>query len=97
MGVAYDGVVVKLAKSGGIAAAFALISACVGLGLRVVMGCTIESTLGVAAALQLAGLAEWADLDGALLLVDDPFTGITVDGDLLTASDEPGLGVRHSG
>jgi L-alanine-DL-glutamate epimerase-like enolase superfamily enzyme len=94
VGEAYDGVVVKLAKVGGIAAAFALVSACTELGMRVLMGCMIESSLGIAAALQLAGLADWVDLDGALLLAHDPFTGVQVDGDLLTASDEPGLGVR---
>ena len=97
VGEAYDGVVVKLAKAGGIASAFALISACTEVGLRVLMGCMIESSLGIAAALQLAGLADWVDLDGALLLAEDPFTGIAVDGDLLTASEEPGLGVRPVG
>ena len=94
VGEAYDGVVVKLAKAGGIAAAFALVSACTELGLRVLVGCMIESSLGIAAALQLAGLADYVDLDGALLLAEDPFTGIDVDGDLLTASESPGLGVR---
>jgi L-alanine-DL-glutamate epimerase-like enolase superfamily enzyme len=93
----YDGVVVKTAKTGGIASAFALISACAGLGLRVLMGCMVESSLGIAAALQVAGLADYVDLDGALLLAEDPFTGITVDGDVLTASEEPGLGVRPAG
>ena len=97
MAEAYDGVVVKLAKTGGIAAAFALVSACTELGLRVLMGCMIESSLGIAAALQIAGLADYVDLDGALLLAEDPFTGIGVDGDLLTASEEPGLGVRPAG
>ena len=97
VGEAYDGVVVKLAKMGGIASAFAIISACTELGLRVLMGCMIESSLGIAAALQLAGLADYVDLDGALLLAEDPFTGIEVDGDLLTASEEPGLGVRPVG
>jgi len=97
VGEAYDGVVVKLAKTGGIAAAFALISASTELGLRVLMGCMVESSLGIAAALQLAGLADWVDLDGALLLADDPFTGVPADGDLLTGSDEPGLGVRPAG
>ena len=72
----YDGVVVKLAKAGGIAAAFALISACTERGLRVLLGCMVESSLGIAAGLQLAGLADYVDLDGALLLADDPFTGI---------------------
>ncbi len=90
----YDGVVVKLSKAGGIASAFALVSACTGRGLRVLLGCMVESSLGIAAGLQLAGLADYVDLDGALLLADDPFTGIAVEGDLLTASNEPGLGVR---
>ena len=90
----YDGVVVKLSKAGGMAGAFALVSACTSRGLRVLLGCMVESSLGIAAGLQLAGLADHVDLDGALLLADDPFTGIAVEGDLLTASDEPGLGVR---
>jgi len=97
VGEAYDGVVVKLAKMGGIASAFAVISACTELGLHILMGCMIESSLGIAAALQLAGLADYVDLDGALLLAEDPFTGIEADGDLLTASEEPGLGVRPVG
>ena len=94
VGDAYDGVVVKLAKAGGIASAFALISACTELGMRVLLGCMVESSLGIAAALQLAGLADYVDLDGALLLAEDPFIGIGMEGDLLTASEEPGLGVR---
>jgi L-alanine-DL-glutamate epimerase-like enolase superfamily enzyme len=53
----------------------------------------VESSLGIAAGLQLAGLADYVDLDGALLLARDPFTGIAVDGDRLTAADTPGLGV----
>ena len=94
IGELYDGVVVKLAKAGGIAHAFSLLSACRGRGLQVLLGCMVESSLGIAAALQLAGLADYVDLDGALLLARDPYAGITVEGDRLTASDEPGLGVR---
>ncbi|MEI6726090.1 MAG: dipeptide epimerase [Actinomycetes bacterium] len=93
----YDGVVVKLVKAGGIANAFALISACAGRGLRVLLGCMVESSLGIAAGLQLAGLADYVDLDGALLLAVDPFAGVAVDGDRLTAADEPGLGVAPVG
>jgi len=96
-GELYDGVVVKLAKTGGIATAFSVISACKERGLQVLLGCMVESSLGIAAALQLAGLADHVDLDGALLLADDPFTGITVRGDVLTASEEPGLGVQARG
>lgn len=90
----YDGVVVKLAKAGGIAGAFALISACKGRGMQVLLGCMVESSLGIAAGLQLAGLCDYADLDGILLIEQDPFEGIGVEGDVLTASEEPGLGVR---
>ena len=93
----YDGVVVKLSKAGGIAGAFALISACTGRGLRVLLGCMVESSLGIAAGLQLAGLADYVDLDGALLLTADPFAGVAVDGDRLTTADEPGLGVTPAG
>ncbi len=94
IGELYDGVVVKLAKAGGIAHAFSLTSACRGRGLQVLLGCMVESSLGIAAALQIAGLADHVDLDGALLLAEDPHEGIVVEGDQLTASDEPGLGVR---
>lgn len=90
----YDGVVVKLAKAGGIANAFSLISACRSEGLAVLLGCMVESSLGIAAALQLGGLADYVDLDGCLLLAHDPYTGISIEGDRLTAGEEPGLGVQ---
>ncbi len=94
VGELYDGVVVKLGKAGGIAHAFSLVSACRGRGLQVLLGCMVESSLGIAAALQIAGLADHVDLDGALLLAADPYVGIRIRADRLTASDEPGLGVR---
>jgi len=72
----HDGVVVKVSKTGGMAGACALVSACTGRGLRVLLGCMVESSLGIVAGLQLAGLADHVDLDGALLLTEDPFTGI---------------------
>jgi L-alanine-DL-glutamate epimerase-like enolase superfamily enzyme len=90
----YDGCVVKLDKAGGIASAFSLISAARGRGLQVLLGCMVCSSLGVAAGLQLAGLADYVDLDGALLLARDPFTGVEVEGDVLRASEAPGLGVE---
>jgi L-alanine-DL-glutamate epimerase-like enolase superfamily enzyme len=89
----YDGFVVKLAKAGGIAAAAALMTACRERASRVLLGCMIESSLGIAAGLQLASLADYVDLDGFLLLADDPFRGLEPDGDLLTAPAAPGLGV----
>jgi L-alanine-DL-glutamate epimerase-like enolase superfamily enzyme len=91
----YDGVVVKLQRCGGIAEAFALISACRERGLQVLLGGEVESSLGIAAGLQLAGLADYVDLDGALQLRHDPYEGIRVEGEHLAPSDEPGLGVAR--
>jgi len=87
---------VKLAKAGGIAAAAALMTACRERASRVLLGCMIESSLGIAAGLHLASLADYVDLDGFLLLSADPFSGLAVSGDLLTAPDTPGLGVAPS-
>ncbi len=72
-------------------------TACACRGVPVLLGCMVESSLGVAAALQLAGLVDHVDLDGALLLARDPFTGIETRGDVLSATDAPGLGVRPVG
>ncbi len=95
IGELYDGVVVKLAKAGGIAHAFSLT---VRLSRPRPPGpARLHGRVEPRASpprLQLAGLADHVDLDGALLLARDPYTGIGVDGDRLTASDEPGLGVR---
>jgi L-alanine-DL-glutamate epimerase-like enolase superfamily enzyme len=90
----YDGVVVKLEKAGGIGPAHALISDCRRLGLSVLLGCMVSSSLGIAAGLHLAGRADYVDLDGFLLLAHDPYQGIVSEGDLLSPSEEPGLGVR---
>lgn len=89
-----DGVNVKLSKCGGIREALRMIAVARGLGMSVMLGCFVGSSLGIAPALVLASLADWADLDGHLLLAGDPFTGIVRQGSLLSLSDEPGLGVR---
>ena len=92
----YDGFVVKLAKAGGIAAAAALMTACRERASRVLLGCMIESSLGIAAGLQIASLADYVDLDGFLLLAADPFSGLERVDDLLMAPSAPGLGVEPS-
>ena len=71
-----DGVNVKLAKSGGLREAVRMIHAARALGLRVMLGCMVESQLGVAAAAQVASLADWVDLDGHLLLASSPYEGL---------------------
>jgi L-Ala-D/L-Glu epimerase / N-acetyl-D-glutamate racemase len=90
------GINIKLAKSGGIREAIRMIHAARALGLGVMLGCMLESGLGIAAAAQLASLCDYVDLDGNLLLRHDPWPGVEfVDGRQLPAL-APGLGVREA-
>jgi L-Ala-D/L-Glu epimerase / N-acetyl-D-glutamate racemase len=87
------GINIKLAKSGGIREAVRMANAALGLG--VMLGCMVESGLGIGAAAQVASLCDHVDLDGNLLLAHDPWPGVEfVDGVQLPAN-EPGLGVRE--
>ncbi len=88
-----DGINVKLAKSGGVREAVRMIHAARALGLRVMLGCMVESQLGVAPAAAIASLADWVDLDGHLLLADEPFTGLRFEDGRVLPGPEPGLGV----
>jgi len=88
-----DGINVKLAKSGGVREAVRMIHAARALGLRVMLGCMVESQLGVAPAAAIASLADWVDLDGHLLLADEPFTGLRFEGGRVLPGPGPGLGV----
>ncbi|MDQ8181548.1 murein tripeptide amidase MpaA [Pelagicoccus sp. SDUM812005] len=91
----FHGINVKLAKSGGIAPARQLIAAAKSHGLKVQLGCMIESSLGIAAALQLSPLADWIDLDGALLTRNDPMLGVVENsGRLAFAPDVPPHGLQ---
>jgi L-alanine-DL-glutamate epimerase-like enolase superfamily enzyme len=88
-----DGINVKLAKSGGVREAVRMIHAARALGLRVMVGCMVESQLGVAPAAAIASLADWVDLDGHMLLADEPFTGLRFEDGRVLPGREPGLGV----
>jgi L-alanine-DL-glutamate epimerase-like enolase superfamily enzyme len=88
-----DGINVKLAKSGGVREAVRMIHAARALGLRVMVGCMVESQLGVAPAAAIASLADWVDLDGHLLLADEPFTGLRLENGRVLPGADPGLGV----
>jgi L-Ala-D/L-Glu epimerase len=89
-----DGINIKLAKSGGLREAVRMVHAARALGLRVMIGCMVESQLGVAPAAQIASLADWVDLDGHLLLADEPFRGLQFDDGRVLPSHGPGLGVE---
>jgi L-alanine-DL-glutamate epimerase-like enolase superfamily enzyme len=91
-----DGVNIKLAKSGGIREAVRMAHAARALGLGVMLGCMIESGLGIAAACQMASLCDHVDLDGNLLLADDPWAGVTFHEGVQLASEKPGLGVDEA-
>lgn len=90
------GINVKLTKCGGVGPALAMMRRARELGFRVMLGCMEETSVGIAAAAALAGLAEWVDLDGNLLLARDPFEGLALGGDRRwVLGHEPGLGVRR--
>ena len=88
------GVNVKLAECGGIRPAIRMIHVARALGLRVMLGCMIESGAGIAAALQLSGLVDVVDLDGNLSLRDDPWTGVEWTGGRPLPNEAPGLGLE---
>lgn len=89
----FDGINIKLSKCGGIRRALQMIHTARAANLKVMLGCMVETSVGIAAAAQLAPLADWIDLDGHLLLADDPFEGIGGSNGRLTLNDRPGLGV----
>ncbi|HYJ79177.1 MAG TPA: dipeptide epimerase [Longimicrobiaceae bacterium] len=92
---AVDGVNIKLAKCGSLREAVRIVHAARAHGMQVMLGCMVESTLGIAAAVQLAPLTDYVDLDGAALLESDPFRGPGLEPDgTLRFNTEPGLGVE---
>jgi L-alanine-DL-glutamate epimerase-like enolase superfamily enzyme len=89
------GINIKLAKSGGIREAVRMAHAARALDLGVMLGCMIESGLGISAGAQIASLCDYVDLDGNLLLAEDPWPGVEFRDGVQFPSDKPGLGVRQ--
>src|SRR5262245_2351834 len=89
------GINMKLAKSGGIREAVRMAHGARALGLGVMLGCMIESGLGISAGAAIASLCDFVDLDGKLLIAHDPWPGIELVEGVQTPSEAPGLGVRH--
>jgi L-Ala-D/L-Glu epimerase len=90
------GINIKLAKSGGIREGIRMAHAARALGLGVMLGCMVESGLAIAAAAQIASLCDHVDLDGNLLLADDPWPGVEFRDGVQLPSEGPGLGVRQA-
>jgi L-alanine-DL-glutamate epimerase-like enolase superfamily enzyme len=91
------GVNIKLAKSGGIREGVRMANAARALGLGVMLGCMVESGLGIAAGAHIASLMDHVDLDGNLLLADDPWRGVEFVDGVQRPSVRPGLGVERHG
>jgi L-alanine-DL-glutamate epimerase-like enolase superfamily enzyme len=91
---AFHGINVKLMKCGGIQEALRLVAVARAFGLKLMIGCMIESSLAIAAAAALTPLFDYADLDGNLLIDNDPFKGLKLDKDRWLLPDRPGLGME---
>ena len=88
-----DGINIKLVKCGGLLEARRMIHVARAHGLSVMIGCMIESSLGITAAAHLTPLVDYADLDGNLLITNDPYKGVTLDNGKLVLPERPGIGV----
>jgi L-alanine-DL-glutamate epimerase-like enolase superfamily enzyme len=89
-----DGINIKLSKCGGIRRALKMIHAARSAGMKVMLGCMIESSVAITAAAQLSPLVDFADLDGNLLIDNDVAEGVEVEHGKLVLPDGPGLGVE---
>jgi len=90
---AYDGIVVKVDKAGGLLEALRSIHTARSFGLKVMLGCMVSSSVAITAAAHLSPLADYADLDGNLLIANDPYRGVLVRDGRLVLPERPGLGL----
>jgi L-alanine-DL-glutamate epimerase-like enolase superfamily enzyme len=91
----FDGVNVKLMKSTGMGEAYRMMTAARALGMKVMIGCMTETSCAVSAAAQLSPLADYADLDGALLIRNDLFAGAAFAGGRIMPAEGPGIGATR--
>ena len=91
---AYDGINIKLMKCTGMHEAYKMAVLAHALGMKVMLGCMTETSCGISAAAQLSPLADWADLDGNLLIANDRFDGVKIVEGKIALPDRPGIGVK---
>lgn len=90
-----DGINLKLAKSGGIVGARRMIEVARALDLKVLLGCMVESSVAVTAAAHLSPMVDWVDLDGPVLVKNDPYDGFVLDAGRVSLPSGPGLGLTE--
>jgi L-alanine-DL-glutamate epimerase-like enolase superfamily enzyme len=90
-----DGINIKLMKCGGIREALKMIHAARACDLKIMIGCMIESSVGISAGAQIAPLVDYVDLDGNLLVSNDPYSGLKLKNGKWILSDSPGLGLKR--
>lgn len=89
----YTGINIKLMKCTGMREAHQMLTLANSLGMKVMIGCMTETSCAVSAAAQLSPKCDWADLDGNLLISNDPYKGVQVVGGKITLMDQPGIGL----
>jgi len=90
----YSGINMKLMKCTGMREAHKMLTLAHSIGMKVMIGCMTETSCAVSAAAQLAPKADWADLDGNLLISNDPFAGMQIVDGKVTLTDRPGIGLK---
>lgn len=90
----FDGVNIKIDKCGGLLEGWRMIQIAKSLGLKTMLGCMVSSSCAITAAAHLSPLVDYADLDGNLLISNDPLEGVRVSAGKLVLPDRPGLGIR---
>lgn len=91
---AFDGVNVKLMKCGGIQEAVRIAALSRALGLKLMLGCMVETSIGISAAAAIGPLFDYLDLDGNVLITNDPYKGVKTEKGRIYLNDRPGLGVE---
>ncbi len=91
----YDGINIKLMKCGGLTNAKRMVDLAQKHNFDIMLGCMVETSIGISAMSQLGSLARWLDLDGNVLLADDPFAGVGNQAGKIILSDKPGLGITR--
>lgn len=93
LATAFDGINIKIMKSGGLQEALRMIWLAKAMEMKIMLGCMVESSIAISAAAAISPLADYADLDGNLLISNDPYTGAAVENGVLILNDLPGIGV----